>query len=93
MSVGSVAFWVARVHGTRLDRADFEDGKPGFAWNRTSAVLERRVLALRSELRGSVLISVCEAVARLFHGGGRRLRRTTDAVGKSVAKHFTLVAA
>ena len=55
VSVGSVAFWVARVHGTRLDRADFEDGKPGFAWNRTSAVLERRVLALRSELRNSLL--------------------------------------
>jgi len=42
---------------------------------------------------GGVLISVCEAVVRLFHGGGRRLRRTTDAVGKSVVKHLTLAAA
>src|SRR3989337_2177472 len=43
--------------------------------------------------KGSVLNSVCEAGVRLFHGGGRRLRRTTDAVGKSVVKHLTLVAA
>ena len=42
---------------------------------------------------GSVLISVCEAGLRLFHGGGRRLRRTTDAVGKSVVKHITFAAA
>jgi len=42
---------------------------------------------------GSVLNSVCEARTRLFHGGGRRLRRTTDAVGKSVLKHLTPVAA
>lgn len=55
VSVGSVAFWVARVHGMRLDRADFEDGKPGHAWNRTSAALERRILSLRGELRNSVL--------------------------------------
>ena len=48
VSVSTVSFWVERVQGMRLDRADFEDGKPGFAWNRTSAALERRILALRS---------------------------------------------
>ena len=55
VSVSTVSFWVERVQGMRLDRADFEDGKPGFAWNRTSAALERRILALRSELRNGLL--------------------------------------
>lgn len=55
VSVGSVAFWVARVHGMRLDRVDFDDRKPGSAWNRTSATLERRILALRTKLHRSVL--------------------------------------
>jgi len=55
VSVSTVSFWVERVHGVRLDRADFEDGTPGQAWNRTSAVLEQRILALRAQLRNSVL--------------------------------------
>jgi hypothetical protein len=55
VSVSTVSFWVERVHGVRLDRAHFEGGKPGFAWNRTSAALERRILGLRSELRNSLL--------------------------------------
>lgn len=55
VSVSTVSFWVERVQGVRLERADFEDGKPGLAWNRTSAALERRILALRGELRNSLL--------------------------------------
>lgn len=55
VSVGSVAFWVARAQGMRLDRVDFDDRKPGSAWNRTSATSERRILALRAQLRHSVL--------------------------------------
>lgn len=55
VSASTVSFWVERLQGVRLDRADFEDGKPGLAWNRTSAALERRILALRSELRNSLL--------------------------------------
>ena len=39
---------------------------------------------------GSVRFFVCEAGMRLFHGGGRRLRRTTDAVGKSAVDHITV---
>jgi hypothetical protein len=41
------------------------------------------IQALARKDRG-VRNSVCEAGMRLVHGGGRRLRRTTDAVGKSV---------
>lgn len=55
VSVGNVAFWVARAHGMRLDRADFDDRKPGSPWNRSSARLERRILRLRTRLRHSVL--------------------------------------
>ncbi|MEX0775125.1 MAG: hypothetical protein WD042_05355, partial [Phycisphaeraceae bacterium] len=55
VSVSTVAFWVERVHGMRLERADFDDGKPGSAWNRASATLESRILALRAQLRNSVL--------------------------------------
>jgi hypothetical protein len=55
VSVGSVAFWVARAQDMRLDRVDFDDRKPGSAWNRTSATSERRILALRAQLRHSVL--------------------------------------
>ena len=55
VSVSTVSFWVERVRGVRLDRADFEDGQPGLAWNRTNSALERRILALRSELRRSLL--------------------------------------
>ena len=52
----------------------------------------RKVLGAEADL-GGVLNSVCEAVVRLFHGCGHRLRRTTDAVGKSMVKHLTLAAA
>ena len=45
-------------------------------------------LILHSDRGGGVRISVCKARLRLVHGGGRRLRRTTDAVGKSVV-HVT----
>ena len=55
--------------------------------------LRARRNPLGSTCCGGVLNSVCEATGRLFHGGGRRLRRTTDAVGKSMIKHLTLVAA
>ncbi len=37
---------------------------------------------------GGVSEFLCVRLGRLVHGGGRRLRRTTDAVGKSVP-HIT----
>jgi transposase-like protein len=55
VSVGTVALWVARAQGQRLDRVDFADGKPGRAANRLPARTERRILRTRELLRTSVL--------------------------------------
>jgi hypothetical protein len=52
------------------------------------ACLPPCTVAMEACSGGVVRISVCEAGMRLVHGGGRRLRRTTDAVGKSV-EHVT----
>jgi transposase len=51
----TVALWVARARGKRLDRVDLADRKPGRAWNRTPFDIEQRISALRLELRDSVL--------------------------------------
>jgi hypothetical protein len=51
VSVGTVAFWVERARGKRLDRVAFSDRKPGRAWNRTAAEMERRIVGIRGELR------------------------------------------
>lgn len=50
-----VTFWVGRVRGKRLDRADLANRKPGRAWNRTTFEVEQRIAELRLELRKSVL--------------------------------------
>jgi hypothetical protein len=57
VSVSTVAFWVERAVGHRLDRVDFSDRAPGCAqgWNRTAAELEQRIVELREALRESVL--------------------------------------
>jgi hypothetical protein len=53
VSVSTVAFWVERAAGDRLDRVDFSDRPPGCArgWNRTAAAVEQRIVALRKTLR------------------------------------------
>jgi hypothetical protein len=51
MSVGAVAYWVRRAAGRRLDRVDFTNAKPGRPWNRSPPEQERRIVALRSQLR------------------------------------------
>lgn len=53
--VSTVAFWVARAQGRRLDRVDFEDRKRGRAWNRMPRDVEQRIAALRVDLHKSVL--------------------------------------
>lgn len=50
-SVCTVSRWVKRAEGLRLDRVDFSNHKPGRAWNRTAADVERRIVALRTSLR------------------------------------------
>lgn len=47
--------WVNRTAGQRLDRAEFAARKPGRAWNRIIAGMERRIIELRTELRDGVL--------------------------------------
>ncbi len=49
----TVLFWVRRSAGKRLDRVDWSDRKAGprQPWNRTAVSLERRVLAMRRQLR------------------------------------------
>ena len=51
VSVGAAAYWVSRARGKRLDRVRFTNLKPGRAWNRTPATLERHILKLRTDLR------------------------------------------
>lgn len=51
LSVGAVAYWVARARGKRLDQVRFASDPPGRAWNRTSARWERRILRVRKMLR------------------------------------------
>jgi hypothetical protein len=53
VSVSTVALWVDRAKGKRLDRIDFGDRAPGcvVAWNRVDEAAERRIVELRALLR------------------------------------------
>lgn len=51
VSVGTVAAWVERARGKRLDRAVFANRKPGRAWNRTVPEVESHILSARRTLR------------------------------------------
>jgi transposase len=51
----TVAFWVQRTYGERLDRIDLANRKPGRASNRTAFDVEQRIAQLRIDLCGSVL--------------------------------------
>ena len=55
VSAGTLLLWVGRAHGQRLDRVDFDAGKPGLATNRVATSVERRILRVRKQLRASVL--------------------------------------
>ncbi len=58
VSPGTVAFWVKRAGGRRLDRCNFSDRKAGprAPWNRTAPKIECHVLALRRRLREESLL-------------------------------------
>jgi transposase len=57
VSVGTVAYWVEHARGQRLDRLNFDDRKPGRAWNRIRMDVEARILSVRRTLReDSVLV-------------------------------------
>ena len=51
VSVSTVSYWVEQAGTQRIDRVRFASGKPGRAWNRTSARVEQRILRTRGQLR------------------------------------------
>ena len=53
VSVSTVALWVGRAAGHRLDRVVFSDRRPGCArgWNRTAIEVEQRIVEFRHSLR------------------------------------------
>jgi Homeodomain-like domain-containing protein len=53
VAASTVCRWFERSSDGRLDRISFASRKPGRAWNRTGASMERRILQLRRELRES----------------------------------------
>jgi hypothetical protein len=55
--------------------------------------LQRKPLSVKTwkALAGGLSEFLCARPRRLVHGGGRRLRRTTDAVGKSVVPCYAAV--
>ena len=56
VSMGTVAAWVERASGQRIDRVVFTDRKPGRAWNRTPPEVEQFILIARSRLRESSVL-------------------------------------
>ena len=54
--MGTVAAWVERASGRRIDRVVFTDRKPGRAWNRTPPEVEQFILIARSRLRESSVL-------------------------------------
>lgn len=71
VGVSTVSLWVERTRGQRLDRCSFADGKPGRAWNRTAASIERKILRTRIELNKSVLgESGADAIRRALDDSG-----------------------
>ncbi|MGH9816931.1 MAG: hypothetical protein ACRD6I_12710 [Candidatus Acidiferrales bacterium] len=68
--MSTVSLWVARSQGQRLDRCAFADGKPGRAWNRANASMERRIVRTRVQLRKHSVLGEYGADAI-----GRALRR------------------
>jgi len=51
VSKSTVALWIERAEGIRLDRIDFSGAKPGRAWNRLPRRVEQRIVELRKSLR------------------------------------------
>jgi hypothetical protein len=64
-SVSTVALWVRRAKGHRLDRVDFSDRSPGCVrgWNRVARITERRIAELRKTLREQSVLGEYGAMA------------------------------
>ena len=74
VSVSTVSHWVEQARGKRLGRVSFASGKPGHAWNRTSAQLEARILRTRRSLREHSVLGEygADAIAAALRGEATR---------------------
>jgi transposase len=65
IGVSTVALWVGRAKGHRLDSADFSDRSPGCVrgWNRVARSVERRIAELRKMLREQSVLGEYGATA------------------------------
>ncbi len=64
VAVGTVQYWVQRAAGRRLDRVDWEDrSRAPHRTQRTSAAVERKVLAIRRRLKERSALGEHGAVA------------------------------
>ena len=93
VSVGTAAHWVAHARGKRIDRVAFANGKPGRAWNRTPAALEKHILSVRTALREHSVLGEYgpDAIGLALHEGGSVQRvpeRTT--IYRVLARHGVL---
>lgn len=69
VSVSTVAYWVERARGRRLDRVAFTNLMPGRAWNRTPVEIEQHILAVRRALREHSVLGEygADAIALALH--------------------------
>jgi len=94
VSLRTVQVWVARAEEQRLDRTDWRNRPPGCRTplNRTPLALERRVLALRDELREDTILGEYGAAAihrALQADGGVRVP-SIRTIGRILARHGRL---
>jgi putative transposase len=95
VSLRTVQVWVARATGLRLDRVDWSARPPGsrVAINRTAAVLEQRIVALREELRATSVLGEYGAAAihrALTEGGSPERLPTVRTLGRILARRGCL---
>ena len=65
IGVSTVALWVGRAKGRRLDSVDFSDRLPGCVrgWNRVTTSVEQRIAELRKTLREESILGEYGAMA------------------------------
>ena len=93
-SLRTVQRWVARAGDARLDRVDWSTHPPGrrTAINRTPRRIERRVLALRSELRTHDVLGEfgSAAILRALVAEATDPLPTVRTIGRILARHGAL---
>src|SRR4030065_1065927 len=65
IGVSTVALWVGRAKGRRLDSVDFSNRSPGCVrgWNRVPTSVEQRIAELRKTLREESILGEYGAMA------------------------------